>query len=145
MAWRSCYQDMQATSAIKDPAKIEAEIATATAGAETIAMGETLKLSRHKQFIAEELKIPCPVPMEIFVDATAAKGFADSPGKHTRMKHLDVRMDWIKQLRDRNIVEFHKVAGTDNVADFFTKVLDKGDFTRWEDRMMGILPEELQR
>ena len=80
----------------------------------------------------------------IGVDASAAKGFADSIGKKTRMKHIDVRRDWVKQLRDRSIVEFERIPGTENVADFFTKILDKEDFIRYEDRMMGWLPEELR-
>ena len=110
MAWRSSYQDMRATSATghgteadEDAAKIEAEIAMSTAGAETHAMAETTKLGRHHSFAAEELDIAFPKPMIIYVDASAAKGFADSIGKKTRMKHIDVHQNWVKLIRNAQV------------------------------------------
>ena len=56
------------------------------------------------------------------------------------MKHIDVRMAWVKELRNRNLVTFERVPGTENLADFFTKLLLGVQFTKWEAAMMQKLP-----
>ena len=40
------------------------------------------------------------------------------------MKHIDVRSAWMQDLRYRGSINFVKVNGNDNPADFFTKILD---------------------
>lgn len=144
VSWRSSFQDLKATSGSDSIFKVEAEIATSTGFAETVAMAESTKTRRYLSFIADELRMTIPSPLMIQVDAAAAKGFADSLGKSSRMKHIDVRKDWVKMLRDRGLVSFTRIAGTDNIADFFTKILGRQEFKRWEDEMMGILPEYLR-
>ena len=105
-------------------------------------MGETLKLGTHMSYVGDEMGAKLTYPLNIYVDASAAKGFADAVGKNTRMKHIDVRRAWIKQLRDRDFVRFMRVPGTENLADFFTKLLVGSIFTRYELEMMQWLPEE---
>ena len=65
---------------------------------------------------------------------------AESVGKVSKMKHIDVRMAWVKELRNRNLVTFERVPGTENLADFFTKLLLGVQFTKWEAAMMQKLP-----
>ena len=59
------------------------------------------------------------------------------------MKHIDMRLAWIKLLRDRTKVDFRRVPGITNVADFFTKLLGREDFNRWASILMAKLPEFL--
>ena len=140
-AWRSAFQSCRMTSYTSgDEFSIDSEIAQATAGSEVYAMAETMKLARHFGFVAEEKGIKFTYPIEIKVDASAAKGFAESVGKVSKMKHIDVRMAWVKELRNRNLVTFERVPGTENLADFFTKLLLGVQFTKWEAAMMQKLP-----
>ena len=142
VAWRSSFQSCRMTS-MSDPYAItDADIAISTGYGETVAMGETLKLGTHMSYVGDEMGAKLTYPLNIYVDASAAKGFADSVGKNTRMKHIDVRRAWIKQLRDRDFVRFMRVPGTENLADFFTKLLVGSIFTRYELEMMQWLPEE---
>ena len=53
--------------------------------------------------------------------------------KSSRMKYIDLREAWVQQLRDRKLCEFDRVPGAKNVADFFTKVLDRVKFQEWEE------------
>ena len=140
-AWRSAFQSCKMTSYTSgDEFSIDSEIAQATAGSEVYAMAETMKLARHFGFVAEEKDIKFTYPIEIKVDASAAKGFAESVGKVSKMKHIDVRMGWVKELRNRDLVTFTRVPGTENLADFFTKLLLGIQFTKWEGAMMQKLP-----
>ena len=52
------------------------------------------------------------------------------------MKYIDVRRGWVQELRDRKMVELVKVLGTENLADYFTKLLEKVDYERFKGRMM---------
>ena len=93
-----------------------------------IAASAGLGRGLHIGYIAEELGLPVPKPIRIQIDATAAIGFLQNTGGAGRMKHLDIREDWIQQARDRTIVEFHKEPTEEIDSDFFTKLHDKTDF-----------------
>ena len=54
----------------------------------------------------------------------------------SKLKHIDVRQEWAKTLRDKNILCPVHVDTNDNLADLFTKILPKGDFQRLRDSMM---------
>ena len=46
------------------------------------------------------------------------------------MKHLDIRLDWIQQARDRSIAEFVKESTDEINADFFSKLHDRVEYDR---------------
>ena len=103
---------------------------TSSAAAETMAASETLVRALHISYIAEELGIPVEHPLEIQIDANAALGFLNNTGGPSKMKHLDIRKDWIQQIRDRDLVKFVKVPTKDNKADFMTKLQNRVEFNR---------------
>ena len=55
------------------------------------------------------------------------------------MRHIDVRESWVQQIRDRKNLSIHKISGTDNPADFFTKIMAKTEFARTSINLNGIL------
>ena len=70
------------------------------------------------------------------VDSTAAIGKIQGPRGSGKMKHIDLRDAWIQRLRSKKIVDIVKVAGTENKADFFTKLLTRAEFCKGEARLM---------
>ena len=50
-----------------------------------------------------------------------------------------LRLAWIRQLRDHSRVEFIKVLGNENPADFFTKIQGYPAFKEAEDSLMTRL------
>ena len=82
------------------------------------------------------MKVPRPV--KIYIDAQAAKGFIQNTGVIGRMKHIDLRSAWIDIARNDR-VEFVRVPGEDNEADFFTKILQGPSFAKAANRMMQPL------
>ena len=113
------------------------EIATSSAGAELHAAADSLKLAMHIHHLAEELNIPVADTIIMKVDSTAAIGKIQGPRGSGKMKHLDLRDAWIQRLRNKKIVDIVKVLGTENGADFFTKLLSRADFCKEEDRLMA--------
>ena len=49
---------------------------------------------------------------------------------------MHVRQEWVQAVRDENICQLDKVDTTENLADFFTKILDVTRFMCLRDRMM---------
>ena len=49
---------------------------------------------------------------------------------------FDLRDDWVKDLRDKNLLWVDKVNSEDNLADFFTKCFSKGKFNELKRRIM---------
>ena len=66
--------------------------------------------------------------MPLLCDAKVALTFMENSALKTRMKHIDVRQHWVKQLRDTDLVVGVKVPTEDNLADLGTKVLGPQKF-----------------
>jgi len=61
------------------------------------------------------------------------------------MRHIDVRADWVKQLRDRSVCKIVKIPGVDNIADGLTKILSRPAFQEWEQKVMQRIFEPNRR
>ena len=57
----------------------------------------------------------------------------------TKLKHIDCRQEWVKVLRNKDILKPVHVDSKDNVADLFTKILPRGTFERLRDSIMTPL------
>ena len=114
-------------------------IATSSGDAESRALASGVQRGLQIQYIAEELLIATPSVLHIWVDAEAAIGFARNNGGGTKMKHLDIRMQWVQEIRDKKKIKIHKVAGPHNRSDFFTKLMTKSEFKRTSEGLCGKL------
>ena len=100
--------------------------------AASVALSETL----HMSYIMSELGMQMHMPLKIMVDNAAAIAFSKGHVRRSKLKHIDVRQAWVEAVRDSQVCVLDKVGTADNLADFFTKILD---YTRFEDlrsRMM---------
>ena len=140
VGWMSKFQKCKGTSFDEEMTLDDYYISTASAEAELHAAADTLKLALHIHHVAKEMNLPVPQSIPLLVDATAAIGKIQGPRGSGKMKHIDLRDAWITQLRNRNIVDIIKVPGSDNGADFFTKLLSRVEFCRHESRLMTKLP-----
>lgn len=78
------------------------------------------------------------------MDNKAALAFASKTAGRTKLKHIDVRQEWVHTLRDKNIIVTERVPSKDSLADLFTKILPKFDFIRLRDLIMKELPDHLK-
>lgn len=84
-----------------------------------------VQLGMNYLYVSQELGMDVGDKLQMYVDAAAAISFANNVGPKTRMKHLDMRMDWIQELRDKGKLEIIKVDTKDQRADPLTKLLDR--------------------
>lgn len=101
--------------------------------AASVALSETL----HLGYICDELGVPFDLPVRLEVDNAAAIAFSTDRVRRTKMKHIDVRQEWVRALRDASICELIKVDTKLNHADLLTKILDPDTFETLRDRLMA--------
>ena len=132
--WRSCYQQCKSTE-IPSGTPLDL-IATSSAESEVYAAADAAKIAKHLMYVCQETDIPHPEKVVICIDAGAAMGFIQNTGTIGRMKHIDLRQGWLDMLRCRNELDWHRIPGEQNPADFFTKVLTGKKFKESLDYMM---------
>ena len=88
-------------------------------------------------YICDELGMAYDLPIKLQVDNAAAIAFGDGRVRRTKMKHIDVRQEWVRALRDSEVCKLSKVDTKLNLADLFTKILDPDTFERLRGRMMA--------
>ena len=80
--------------------------------------------------------IQFPAPIKLQMDNTTAEAFANNSAYKSMLKHIDARQEWVRMLRNKDILRPVHVDTKLNVADLFTKILSTGDFKRLGDMIM---------
>ena len=75
-------------------------------------------------------------PLCIKIDNTAAIAFANGRVRRSKLKHIDVRQEWVQALRDHSVVRTEYVNTKQNKADFFTKMLDNETVLKFRGDML---------
>lgn len=97
----------------------------------------------YQSYVADEMGIPFPKPATLMMDNSAAEAFTNKSVNRSKLKHIDVRQEWVQMLRNKNLIKPRHVPSKDNVADLMTKILPTHDFIRLRDKVMKRLPERL--
>lgn len=136
VTWGSYFQQCRGTDYKTGTEYTDDLIALSSAESEIHAAADAAKESLHLKYIAEELELPVPAQMPLGVDAGAALGFIRNTTTVGRQKHINLRMAWVKNLRQPYQIDFTKVLGTENPADLFTKIQTSIAFGECEDTLL---------
>ena len=82
--------------------------------------------------------MPFPIPFELGMDNTTAEAFCNDTVKRSKLKHIDCRQEWVKLLRNKNVMKAKHVDTNLNLADLFTKILPARQFQYLRDQMMAM-------
>ena len=108
--------------------------------AEIYAASVTLTEVMHLSYLMEEMGHEMTLPYTIRVDNTAAIAFSKGNVRRSKLKHIDVRQQWVQYLRDKKLCRLEYVNTKENLADFYTKILDTDTFERLRGQMMVERP-----
>jgi hypothetical protein len=75
-----------------------------SAEAEVMALSETMKDALHLKYGGEELGMVMPATLRIGCDSSAALAFVENTTSTGRMRHIDIRDDWIQDLRNCDLL-----------------------------------------
>ena len=64
-----------------------------------------------------------------------AKSFADNTQCKSKMKHINMKWNWVKDLRDQEVVKLDKIDGAVNLADALTKIQNNTRFKELNDML----------
>ena len=146
--WKSSLQKVTSTQfdpeLDPDTSVGQKEIATSSAYGETLAGADATTAALHIGYVADEYGKPFPKPIIIHIDATAAKSFFENTGGASKMKHIDIRSEWVQMVRDRHQFKYEKVDGKRNPADVFTKLLDRSEFDVYHQELMYTDADQLR-
>ena len=88
-----------------------------------------------KQFFTE-VGFPYPKAVVLWEDNTAARDFSVEEMHQSRAKHLEIKFTFIRELILKNVLEVRYIHTEQQLADIFTKALDRVAFYRHASTMM---------
>ncbi|CAM8972406.1 unnamed protein product [Rhodiola kirilowii] len=66
--------------------------------------------------------------MTLYCDNMSAISISKNPVQHSRMKHIDIRHHFIRELVEQKVATLTHVSTDKQLADIFTKPLDAAQF-----------------
>ena len=109
-----------------------------SAGVEIYSVGNATVTIMGLSYVVEEMGMIFPFPFTLEMDDDAARTFCLGTAHKTKLKHIDRRQEWVKTLRNRDVmtpVQCH-VDTEKKDADSFTKILARGLFEMVRNRIM---------
>ncbi len=83
-------------------------------------MGEFLSIEKSQMSLSV-LKHKAG-PLEIFEDNQAAIATTKNPTSHSRMKHIEPKLYWVRDMVNEGIIKLTYIRSLDQLADSFTKL-----------------------
>jgi hypothetical protein len=108
----------------------EAEYVAACAGAQ-----EAVFFRR----LLAELGYPQRNPTVMYEDNQSSISHSRNSDNHSRMKHINVKKYFVRELVRDNVIDHHYVPTGEMLADIFTKPLGRKSFLKFR-AMLGVLP-----
>ena len=125
------------SGAVDWSSKLQPMVALSTTEAEYIAACEAGKEIIWLRHLFDELGYPLPSSSTLFIDNMSAVSVAKNPEHYGRMKHLDLRYHWLKDVVESGIISPVHLAGSAMPADILTKALPRVKVEEFR-LMMGL-------
>jgi hypothetical protein len=98
--------------------------------AEYVALTEAVCEAKWIRKLLIELGIDCNGPIPIFEDNQSCIVIAEEPREHRRMKHINIKYNFIREAIINNEVKIEYKASNEQVADIMTKGLGRNLFVK---------------
>lgn len=113
----------------------QTSVATSTSEAEYISMSECAKrIALSKQYLAE-IGLDMSSAIALYGDNVAAQAWSSDSTSMRKAKHIEVRYHYIRQKVSDNTIVTQDIATSENMADFFTKPLDRTKFEPFRNKI----------
>ena len=128
-------------AAISWGSKKQNSIALSSCEAEIMALSEAAKEAVYLADFLGELGYPAQSTVQLATDNSGARDLAYNPEHHEKVKHIERRHFYIRELVEEQRLVVPYVATSDNLADFFTKPLSAKSFYTNRNQIMNVPPE----
>ena len=110
--------------------KRQATVALSTVEAEYVAMSRCAQQMVWTQSWLMEVDIEVPKPGVIKGDSRGAIALSKNTRDHGKIKHIDIRHHYLRELVQTGDITFEQIPSADNLADLFTKPLARDHHIR---------------
>ena len=114
-----------AGGAVAWSSKRQATVALSTVEAEYVAMSRCAQQMTWMQSWMSEANIEYDLPGVIKGDNRGAIALTKNTRNHGKVKHIDIRHHYIRELLKSGAIAMEQVSSADNLADLFTKPLPR--------------------
>jgi hypothetical protein len=121
----SGYVFMMAGGAVTWSSKRQTTVALSTVEAEYVAMSRCAQQMTWMQSWLSEANIKYDLPGIIRGDNRGAIALTKNTRDHGKVKHIDIRHHYIRELLQSGTIAMEQVSSADNLADIFTKPLPR--------------------
>jgi hypothetical protein len=122
--------------------KKQGTVALSTAEAEYMSISSLVQELKWFHQVLTELEIPHTIPMRIYTDNQAAKAISENDLHHQRTKHIDLRHHFVRDAVAAGEVKIEWIQSENQLADVFTKGLNKQTYKRLTQSIMTTLNKE---
>jgi hypothetical protein len=116
---------MMAGGAVTWSSKRQATVALSTVEAEYVAMSRCAQQMKWMHHWLDEVTIEYSLPGLIKGDNRGAIALTKNTKDHGKVKHIDIRHHYIRDLVQSGAIAIEQVPSADNLADLFTKPLPR--------------------
>ena len=127
----SGYVFTMAGGAVTWSSKRQATVALSTVEAEYVAMSRCAQQMIWMQTWLDEVEVTHDMPGMIKGDSRGAIALAKNTKDHGKVKHIDIRHHYLRELVKSGSILFDQIPSADNVADLFTKPLARDHHHRF--------------
>jgi hypothetical protein len=102
----------------------------------------------HRREVAQFCRCKVEGPTPVYIDNTTCIRLCSSLKTGHKMKHINMRLAYLRELINNGVIVLYFVGTADNVADILTKPLGRAQFEKLRKILMeghgGVLPELIQ-
>ena len=123
-------------------------ISHSSAEAEVKSLDELAREVVHRREVAQFCRCKVEGPTPLYIDNQAAIRVCTSLKTGHKLKHINMRLHYLRELINTGVIVLYFVGTDDNVADILTKPLSRAQFEKLRKILMeghgGTLPELIQ-
>jgi hypothetical protein len=121
---------MMAGGAVTWSSKRQPTVALSTVEAEYVTMSKSAQQMVWMQTWLDKVKIEHELPGLIKGDSRGAISLVKNTKDHGKVKHIDIRHHYIRELVKSKLISFEQIPSAENLADLFTKPLARDNHHR---------------
>jgi hypothetical protein len=110
--------------------------------AELMAVASCIQDMIYIKNIINSMGLKVKLPMEIRVDNKGAKDLVNNWSVGSRTRHIGVRLNYLRELKEKGVIKIIWISSKENVADILTKNLPSVDYKR-HTRALGMVNQFL--
>src|SRR6266545_1467485 len=126
----SGYVFTMAGGAVTWSSKRQSTVALSTVEAEYVAMSRSAQQMMWMQTWLDEVEIEHELPGLIKGDSRGAISLVKNTKDHGKVKHIDIRHHYIRDLIKSKLISFEQIPSAENLTDLFTKPLARDNHHR---------------